>query len=239
MEPLRIRTFILAFVLLVLAPVTGSALSSAVWAAAPLLPPVDLSKLPDDVPVDLLKSMHAINGPDSPLAAPCNCDVGSGGLGPKTEVRYPVFAVRDSKVWEDRVRNHAMFTAAQRAQRRIIIKDGKVLDFRGQPWTYVGIDRQGAFDFVMDAAGNFYVFDEDATPVVRHSAMFAGQPVAGAGEIQIVNGQITMVNDRSGHYPIQGAGFRNVLAELKRQLSPADYDRVTIGKSWFSDKYTK
>ena len=69
-------------------------------------------------------------------------------------------------------------------------------------------------NYVMDSAGNFYLFDEFTTPSIRHSSILAGGPVAGAGNIRIADGRIVYIDSDSGHYPSTRV-FPNVLTELR------------------------
>lgn len=98
--------------------------------------------------------------------------------------------------------------------------------------------------YAMDAAGQFYTADatgenrargakaqqEGAASQERfhHSSFLAGQGVAGAGEMRIIDGQVELFNDNSGHYrptskemvqtaqslDEQGAGIERISAEF-------------------------
>lgn len=74
-------------------------------------------------------------------------------------------------------------------------------------------------NYVMDSAGNFYFFENErkANANIRHSSMFAGKPVAGAGEMILdkKTGKILSVNSHSGHYAPKEQFFANVMKELK------------------------
>src|SRR5262249_42078530 len=103
--------------------------------------------------------------------------------------------------------------AQQREERRLVIQNGLVYDHTGKPVLNTRSKHRNHNNYVMDAAGNFYLFDEFTHPEIRHSSIFAGGPVAGAGDIQIVDGQITYIDADSGHYPSTGI-HENVLKEL-------------------------
>jgi hypothetical protein len=70
-------------------------------------------------------------------------------------------------------------------------------------------DSKSKINFVMDLAGNFYLFDEFTYTMIRHSSILweikdgvpQGSPVAGAGEIKIKDQMVIMLNSSSGHYP--------------------------------------
>jgi len=54
--------------------------------------------------------------------------------------------------------------------------------------------------YVMDQHGNVYVHPDPKFGEIHHSTIGSGGPVASAGEIQVVNGTVTDMNDHSGHY---------------------------------------
>lgn len=54
--------------------------------------------------------------------------------------------------------------------------------------------------YVMDQDGNVYMHPDPEFGAIHHSSLANGQPVAGAGEMQVINGQPTQIDDRSGHY---------------------------------------
>lgn len=72
---------------------------------------------------------------------------------------------------------------------------------------------QGSAMYVMDPAGNFYV-----APMIagrfHHSSFLAGEPVAGAGEMTIVNGTLIRISNSSGHYRPDLRNMLQVLQEL-------------------------
>jgi hypothetical protein len=103
--------------------------------------------------------------------------------------------------------------AKQREERRVLIQNGLVYDHTGRPFPNTRSKHHNQNNYVMDAAGNFYLFDEFTTPEIRHSSIFAGGPVAGAGNIKIEDGRIVYIDSDSGHYPNDGT-YENVLKEL-------------------------
>jgi len=79
--------------------------------------------------------------------------------------------------------------------------------------------RQGGvrvYIYVMDVQGNIYVSDS-APGVFHHSSFLAGQPVAAAGEISVVNGRLMLINDYSGHYLPTDVNNQQVVTELRRR----------------------
>lgn len=73
----------------------------------------------------------------------------------------------------------------------------------------------GHFIFVMDGDGR--IFAEDKVTIQHHSAFLAGGPVAAAGFIKVVNGQVTEITNSSGHYMPPYDYTEQALTELKRQ----------------------
>ena len=127
--------------------------------------------------------------------------------------KYPTVLMEPAALAEDQQRGVIYLDASGREERRVTIRDGVVYDHHGAVLPDSKNDHNDEINYVMDAAGNFYMFDEYTTPAIRHSSIFAGGPVAGAGNLRIVNGRIVYIDYHSGHYPA-GRVFANVLAEL-------------------------
>ncbi len=127
--------------------------------------------------------------------------------------KYPTVAMHKSKLGQDKSEGVIYLNAQQREERRLVIQNGLVYDHTGKPVLNTRSKHRNQNNYVMDAAGNFYLFDEFTHPEIRHSSIFAGGPVAGAGNIQIVDGRIAYIDADSGHYPTTGV-HENVLKEL-------------------------
>jgi uncharacterized protein YukE len=54
--------------------------------------------------------------------------------------------------------------------------------------------------FVMDRSGNLYASLEQAPGYLHHSSLLGGEPVVGAGEIEVRDGRLVAMTDQSGHY---------------------------------------
>jgi hypothetical protein len=54
--------------------------------------------------------------------------------------------------------------------------------------------------FVMDGNGNLYASNNPQVGHLHHSSLLAGQHVAGAGELKVVDGRLVEMTDKSGHY---------------------------------------
>jgi hypothetical protein len=71
--------------------------------------------------------------------------------------------------------------------------------------------------FVMDSQGNLYASTVELIATFHHSSFLAGNPVAGAGEIVVHNGELAEITGRSPQYPVSEAGLQNVVAALGQQ----------------------
>src|SRR5689334_9092827 len=98
---------------------------------------------------------------------------------------YPTVAMHKSKLGWDKSHHVEYFGAAQREARRVIFREGRVYKADGSLYPDTRSTHKNQGNYVMDPSGTFYLFDEWTTPTVRHSSIFAGGPVAGAGNIQI------------------------------------------------------
>ena len=141
--------------------------------------------------------------------------------------KYPTVAMRSGKVSEDHSAGVIYFDANRREASRITIKEGLVYDHAGVLVKQTNSKKHNLNNYVMGADGTFYLFDEFTNPKVRHSSIFAGEPVAGAGNIQVSNGHIVYVDSDSGHYSATKL-FSNVLKELS--LHGVDVSAFSNGK---------
>lgn len=136
--------------------------------------------------------------------------------GPKQGDKYPTVAMHKSKLHQDKSQGVIYLEARQREERRIVIRGGLLYDHTGKQLLTTRSKHRNQNNYVMDAAGNFYLFDEFTHPEIRHSSIFAGGPVAGAGNIAIEEGQLTYLDSDSGHYPSTEV-FENVQKEFAAQ----------------------
>jgi histidinol phosphatase-like PHP family hydrolase len=102
----------------------------------------------------------------------------------------------------------------ERESSRVVIVNGTLYTSKGKPTPY-GTDHE-KLNYAMDAAGNFYIFNQTGHPELRHSSFFDGRPVACAGDLEVKNGRIVRINSNSGHYSPSAKMFQNVLIELKK-----------------------
>jgi hypothetical protein len=59
---------------------------------------------------------------------------------------------------------------------------------------------EGRAIFVMDGSGNLYASLEQEPGYIHHSSLLGGEPVVGAGEIEVRDGRLVAMTDQSGHY---------------------------------------
>ena len=89
--------------------------------------------------------------------------------------------------------------------------------------------------FVMDAHGDFYASNFQEVRVFHHSSLVAGGEVAAAGELEVINGKLEFINDRSGHYRGTPEFTEQALDRLRQLLRPGTIEslqkrhRILIG----------
>jgi hypothetical protein len=132
----------------------------------------------------------------------------------RTVALLPKFRGEETGIWLDMNGRLVLWSAdhfdnVQREAARVILKDGRVYDAKGNP-----SDASGIFIFVMDRAGNFYRMADLKSGSIHHSAPLAGGPVAGAGEWAEIGGKVFARNRKSGHYDPPVWTDRQVANEL-------------------------
>jgi hypothetical protein len=70
--------------------------------------------------------------------------------------------------------------------------------------------------FVMDDGGNFFASKWHSEGEFHHSSLISGQPAAAVGEIEVQNGRLIALSDRSGHYRPQRAFTGQAIDELRK-----------------------
>ncbi|WP_214407021.1 hypothetical protein [Pseudonocardia lacus] len=115
------------------------------------------------------------------------------------------------------------FTPEVLEAHRVVVIDGKL------HWAHDGspLDTSNASTvhsagqpramFVMDRNGNLYVSPEQIVGQLHHSSFLGGGPVAGAGEISVVNGVPQIMSRKSGHYRPLPEHQRTVADVLREQ----------------------
>jgi hypothetical protein len=116
--------------------------------------------------------------------------------------------------------------ADEREAYKVSVQNGLICDATGKPvdtrdslpqW---GTDRRAAI-FVMDKKGDMYMA-KNRNAQFKHSSFLAGGPVAFAGEMQIEEGQVKVVSNRSGHYLPNEKHLSRVAQELANKGAKPD-----------------
>jgi hypothetical protein len=108
----------------------------------------------------------------------------------------------------------------ERQQYLLTARDGKLHDANGNPFdTSAGssVHRGGGGRaiFVMDENGNIYASNYQEVGKFHHSSLLGGQPAAGAGELQVIDGKPQLLSLRSGHYQPTPEMTQNVYSRLQ------------------------
>jgi len=131
---------------------------------------------------------------------------------------YRTVSMKSILIGRDNDKGLARLTPNQLDHSRIVIKNQRIFTCMDTPMQ----DTPGEkITYVMDTAGNVYLFDEFNFKKVRHSSMIwktvngvvQGAEVAGAGEMKIKDQMIVFINSDSGHYPSDSV-FKQVQSEL-------------------------
>ncbi len=107
----------------------------------------------------------------------------------------------------------------RRRDHQLHVRDGSLYDNDGRPFdTSSGGSVHsggGRAIFVMDEHGNIYASNHHAPGRFHHSSFLAGQPVAGAGELRVIDGKLEVLSDQSGHYRPPREFTRQVVEHLR------------------------
>lgn len=122
--------------------------------------------------------------------------------------------------------------AAQRERFRIFVHEGLLYGTNGRPVdTRGGNSLWGRGDglaiFVMDEHGNLYASNGREVGKFHHSSFLAGGPVAGAGELRVIDGGLVFISGLSGHYRPTPGYLRRVVERLR--AAGVEFDRVEFG----------
>ncbi len=113
--------------------------------------------------------------------------------------------------------------------------DGFIYDASGKKFDTrdaVRIDEHGVRSllklamFVMDAAGHFYASNFQQVHVFHHSSLVGGDEVAAAGELEVLDGRLEFINDRSGHYRQPPQFIEQALDRLRQLLPPGTVESL-------------
>ena len=125
--------------------------------------------------------------------------------------------VPGNSTWEHPVR---YVSGSEQASFKLAFRAGKIYDAEGN--LYDSSDASslhsdaGRAIFVMDEHGHFYASKYHGLGEFHHSSLVSGAPVAAAGEIEVRNGELTAISDKSGHYRPSRAFTKQAIEELKK-----------------------
>ncbi|MFD3706260.1 hypothetical protein ACFWUP_24225 [Nocardia sp. NPDC058658] len=117
-----------------------------------------------------------------------------------------------------------------RQQTRLYIVDGLIYDATGTLFdTSAGVTAHGGAGraiFVMDEHGNLYASNYHEPGLFHHSSFLAGGNVAAAGELVVIDGELQMVTDSSGHYRPSRGHTMQAIDLLRNMGIPIDPGQV-------------
>jgi len=169
----------------------GPGLGGTGWREGDPVPP---PRSGDDLPTDAQLGEHyrGENDPNNPNRA----------FYPKT-VQYFTPEEREA---------HRLFVDADGNLRSA--QDGSLFDTSGGATAWSG---GGRAIFTMDGSGNLYASLEQDVGRIHHSSLLGGDPVVGAGEIEVHDGKLVAMTDQSGHYRPEPEYNDRVLQSLRDQ----------------------
>ncbi|WP_163827809.1 hypothetical protein [Nocardia cyriacigeorgica] len=131
----------------------------------------------------------------------------------------------------------AYFNEVDRQQFRLFIHNGRIYDANGQLFdtrrAHSAHSGGGRAIFVMDNQGNLYASLHHAPGQFHHSSFLAGGPVAGAGELEVIDGVLQLVTDSSGHYRPPQRYTHQVVMNLRSRGIPIANNQVQcMARNW-------
>jgi hypothetical protein len=116
---------------------------------------------------------------------------------------------------------------SERAHLQLFVRDGKLYDAEGNLFDTSGARGARAI-WVMDKNGNLYASNYREDGIFHHSSMLGGGPAAGAGEIEVSNGVMISISDKSGHYLPTRAFTLRAVGHLRSQGLPIDDSQIVF-----------
>lgn len=161
---------------------------------------------------------------------------------PASVVAYRTYPMRPKFVGEERGEGafgHTIryFTDAERVTLTLHPCGGKLCDPQGKPLdpeVATHPDRSGTLLYAMTEDGTLYGTFDAKLHVIHHSSLNAGRPVACAGEMMLIEGEVIEVDNSSGHYAPPADALDQVVAQLRRL--GVDLSRTKIGYYGLPDR---
>jgi hypothetical protein len=186
-------------------PVAAAAASGPAWPKDPVLRQA-ASDLASQAHADGLSASQILDQVET-------LETLATGKGPASIVRFPDTKPMDPQFSNENIpekspwgpgRAVKYLDATQREQLRLTVRNGLLYDANGNLFdTRSGgtlWSGEGRAIFVVDENGNIYASTFQQAGFFHHSSILAGRPVAGAGELQVVDGRLELISDNSGHY---------------------------------------
>jgi len=105
----------------------------------------------------------------------------------------------------------------ERAMFLVTVKNGKLMQAGAlMDSTPKKMSDPTSYIFVESPDGKFYASPINPIGVIHHSTFLAGGPVKTAGEIKVVQGVLTSINNSSGHYKPSAQSTTEALDDLKK-----------------------
>jgi hypothetical protein len=201
-------------------------------AAGKLVPQVALALATDGAGTAADAATDA--GVDAGTAAASDAAAGAAGDIPPLDITkgiQPYFKgeeVPGNPIWGSPVK---YLSDSERGVYQLTIRDGKLYDSNGNLFdTSTGSSVHSPDDpraiWVMDKDGNLYASNYQAVGEFHHSSFLSGGDVAGAGEFKVVDGQLQLITDASGHYLPTRAMTEQVVAYLRAHGIPVNESQI-------------
>lgn len=197
------------------------------------------AKTPDQAPDFVARGETGSDVVSDPTVAP-------NGLAARGE-RYA--GEQQDARWKGKNDYTVALSDAGRARRQVHVEDGRLrygldgrlMDTRGSKSGQMSDQTAQSHIFAMGANGDLLSSDvasetmalrqdytDPATKSFHHSSFFGGRDLAGAGEMQVEDGFLTRMNQRSGHHKPSSKHTANVLGRLADQGANLDRARVDV-----------
>ncbi|MFN7748095.1 MAG: hypothetical protein ACK5OO_04040, partial [Cyclobacteriaceae bacterium] len=157
--------------------------------------------------------------------------VGASGRQYKTKNMLGEYVGEETgSVWGTSVK---YLTSEERnAYELFVSKEGKLVDKTGLLFTTEGSSSvfasgQGKAIFVMDDNGRIFASKTQKVGEFHHSSFLGGKPVAAAGEIEVQQGVIKSISNRSGHYQPDHSFTNQFINELTTR-GVKDVDKIPL-----------
>lgn len=127
----------------------------------------------------------------------------------------------------------------ERAKLELDLEDGMLvkMDTREVFDTSDSDNLDGAI-FVMDPSGKIFASTDNQVYKFHHSSLSAGQPVAAAGELVVIDGVLCEVTNKSGHYMPSLRMNNQLFDELERRGMPKNKLDQVIQSGWLDDGFS-